>query len=268
MRRVLFASLLVACAHAPPPEPARAVFERTSPVLQWEETNEAAAPEYAFEADLLDGVLGVRTARSRAGVQDKLLAECPPPGGGRVLGQGLAPAGLPPEVAAWVAVSEWQNGATSVRSRGESASTIDADGFDAQREQTSGRGRFRLGGVDCATVTRTSDELAEDDDSPLSNAIREWGSPRQEDLEAVGLVHERGLVVGRMGRVPGGYELSLHISGLTNALAASTAEASWSLYCKSDRPIYIRELPVALSGQPEGAACRVGAGPAGGAPRR
>jgi hypothetical protein len=261
MQKALAACVVAACAHAPPPDRPFTVFERTNSVLMWDETDDDAGPEYAFQADLLDGALGVRTASARKDAREKLLSECPPPRRGRVLGDGLAPAGLPPEVAAWVAISEWQNGATSVRSTSDSSSTVDTDGFDAQKEQTGGHGRFRLGRVECATVTRTSNALSDSGDSPLDNAIREFGSPRQQDLEGLGLVHEHGLVLGRMGRVEGGYDLLLHISGLTNALSVSALETTWSLLCRSDAPIYVRDLPVALSGQPVGDACRVGAGP-------
>ncbi|MFM2151881.1 MAG: hypothetical protein RL199_316 [Pseudomonadota bacterium] len=265
MRRLVPACIAAACAHAPPTDRPVTTYERTTPVLHWDEETETSGLAYAFEADLLDGVLGLRTATARPDAATRWLAACPTPTGGRVLGDGLAPAGLPPEVAAWIAVSEWQSGAAGVRSSSESSSVVAASGLESQRQRTDGRARFRVGRVDCVRLTRTSDALSVSNDSPLSNAIRDFGSPRQEDLEAVGLVHERGLVVGRMGRVEGGYELSLHVSGLTNALSVSAVASDWSLLCRSDAPIYVRELPVALSGEPVGEACRVGAGPVEGA---
>jgi hypothetical protein len=264
MRRAAPLCLLAACAHAPPADRPVTVYASTSPRLHWETAADGAI-DYAFEAGLFDGVLGVRTASASEEALGRLLTECPGSRGARILGDGLAPAGLPPEFAAWVAVSEWQNGATRVRSTSDSSSLVDSAGLEAQRQQTGGRGHFRLGPVECVTATRTSDALATPNDSPLSNAIRDFGSPRQEDLEAVGLVHERGFVVGRMGRVADGYELSLHISGLTNALSVSALETDWSLLCRSDGPIYVRELPVALSGEQVGEACRAGAGPVQGA---
>ena len=218
-----------------PPEPVRSI--------RWVAT-EGPGPFYRAEGNQLDGTLRFAHAEASQDAIDKLWS----PSGtivpeGLSVGLGSAPRGMPPEFAFWLGVADLhrQRKVEEREARARYEADAEKELLTASRTLT----RFVVSpGVACSTSFSRKGAIGESGFSPSSAADQLYGfTPTERVRSRYGLVRESGWVSWSMGPFKeGGYALEVHVSGDASN-GGSSESNSWSLLCRSEKPIFASELP-------------------------
>jgi hypothetical protein len=209
--------------------------------VDWTLLEDEAALEYRVEADVVSGrAFSVEAFIGPKGLERLMEGEgdVAPALEGRGAGVGVAPRGLPAEFAALMALADL---AQAESSRLESRSETQQDAARLTRS-TSLRNTARFSpsaGVECAQLSRGTSLVSRSESSPSARIEALEGFEASESVrERLGLVHEQGAVLWSMGPEAGGYTLRL----LLTAEVRGGTSSSWSLLCRSARPIFVREM--------------------------